>query len=314
MELVRGIHNIRPQHFGCALTIGNFDGVHLGHQEVLRNLVTKARQLQVPATVMLFEPQPLECFAKQQAPARISQFRDKYLALSALDIDRLLCVRFSTAFAQIPSQRFVDDLLVSKLGVRHLVVGDDFRFGQARLGNFATLQQAGKTHGFSVENTHSFCLTDNRVSSTGIRQALGEGEFNRVADQLGRRYQLAGKVVHGQKLGRQLGFPTANIRLKRNVSPLRGVFTVKVVAIDGAPAELPGVANIGYRPSANGSELLLEVHLFDLSQNLYTKRLTVEPLEKLRDELKFDSLDALKNQVFTDMQRARSLFGLTETI
>jgi riboflavin kinase/FMN adenylyltransferase len=313
MELIRGIQNIRPQHFGCALTIGNFDGVHLGHQQILSRLVEKARSLGVPAMVMVFEPQPLERFAKDKSPARISQFRDKYRALKALGIDILLCVRFSDVFAQMQPAAFIE-LLCSQLGVQYLVVGDDFRFGKSRAGDFDALLKAGHERRFDVVNTQSFCSCGHRVSSTRIRQALALGDFVHVHQLLGRPYRLAGKVVHGQKLGRQLGFPTANIRLKRHVAPLRGVFAVKVVDIAGQAVEWPAIANIGYRPSANGQELLLEVHVFNCSQDLYTKRLTVEPIEKLRDELKFDSLDALKAQVFADMQRARSLFGLTETI
>lgn len=303
MELIRGIHNIRAQHRGCVLTIGNFDGVHLGHQAVLRQVVEKARALDLPATVMLFEPQPLELFLGEQAPARLSRLRDKYTQLAKLGVDRLLCVSFTPAFAAMSPDAFVDRLLVNQLGVKFLVVGDDFRFGLKRTGDFSRLKQAGQEHDFAVVSTESFCVSDRRVSSTAIRDALSAGKMQVTADMLGRPYSICGRVAHGRKLGRTIGFPTANVLLKRRVSPVSGVYAV-TVAIDGQ--SLPGVANVGHRPTVNGTHQQLEVHLFDHTLDLYGKQLEVSLLHKLRDETKFASVDALKMQIQRDASAARA--------
>ncbi|SIN72325.1 bifunctional riboflavin kinase/FAD synthetase [Salinivibrio sp. ES.052] len=305
MELIRGIHNIRAQHRDCVLTIGNFDGVHLGHQAVLCRVVEKARALNLPATVMLFEPQPLELFQGEQAPARLSRLRDKYTQLAKLGIDRLLCVNFTPAFAAMSPDAFVDRLLVNQLGVKFLVVGDDFRFGLKRAGDFSRLEQAGREHHFEVVSTKSFCVSDQRVSSTAIRDALSAGKLDVAADMLGRPYSICGRVAHGQKLGRTIGFPTANVLLKRRVSPVSGVY---VVTVTGAIAgqSLPGVANVGNRPTVNGSRQQLEVHLFDQTIDLYGKQLEVSLLHKLRDETKFASVDALKMQIQRDASAARA--------
>ncbi|NLS12236.1 bifunctional riboflavin kinase/FAD synthetase [Vibrio sp. SM6] len=303
MELIRGIENIQPKHRGCVLTIGNFDGVHLGHQAVLTQLKAQARQLGVPATVMTFEPQPLELFARDKAPARLTRLRDKYVQLSKLQIDRLLCVNFNARFAAMSPQSFIRDLLVDKLGVKFLVVGDDFRFGQNRQGNFAMLQEAGKQWGFEVVSTDSFCLQQTRVSSTAIRQALATDDLPAAEAMLGRRYSISGRVSHGRKLGRTIGFPTANIPLKRCVSPVSGVYVVQALGADTLP--IGGVANIGHRPTVNGVRQQLEVHLFDFNRNLYGQQLEIVLLHKLREERKFDSFDALKQQIELDAEAAR---------
>lgn len=303
MELIRGIHNIRTQHRGCVLTIGNFDGVHLGHQRVLDQVAAKAEQLNLPSVVMTFEPQPMELFAKEKSPARLTRLRDKFVQLSKLSIDRLLCVNFNHQFANIESEAFIRDLLVKQLGVKFLVVGDDFCFGRGRRGDFALLQQAGEKLGFEVVSTQSFCVQSNRVSSTLIREALAKDELQSAADMLGRHYSIAGRVSHGQKLGRTIGFPTANIPLKRCVSPVSGVYVVEVKGLQGSP--VGGVANIGQRPTVNGIRQQLEVHMFDLSENLYGKQLEVVLLHKLRDERKFESFDALKQQIEFDAEAAR---------
>lgn len=198
MELIRGIHNIKPKHKGCVLTIGNFDGVHLGHQQVLTQLVGKSKQLQLPSVVMTFEPQPLEFFAKTKAPARLTRLRDKLVQLDKLNIERLLCIHFNQNFADLTAEEFIRDLLVTKLGVKFLVVGDDFCFGRGRKGDFAMLQEAGKQYGFEVVNTASFCLQKQRVSSTAIREALANDKLLDAADMLGRRYSISGRVSHGQ--------------------------------------------------------------------------------------------------------------------
>ncbi|KWU02291.1 MAG: bifunctional riboflavin kinase/FAD synthetase [Vibrio toranzoniae] len=303
MELIRGIHNIKAQHRGCVLTIGNFDGVHLGHQEVLSQVSKQAAVLGLPSVVMTFEPQPMELFARDRAPARLTRLRDKYVQLSKLDISRLLCVNFNQYFASLSAEAFIKDLLVDKLGVKFLVVGDDFCFGKGRTGNFAMLKEAGEKYGFEVVSTQSYCLNQLRVSSTEIRNALAADDLAASATMLGRDYSISGRVSHGRKLGRTIGFPTANIPLKRCVSPVSGVYVVEALDIDGVP--VGGVANIGQRPTVNGVRQQLEVHFFDFKANLYGKQLEVRLLHKLRDEIKFESFDALKNQIELDAEAAR---------
>jgi riboflavin kinase/FMN adenylyltransferase len=303
MELIRGIHNIKSHHQGCVLTIGNFDGVHLGHQEVLRQVSEQASVLGLPSTVMTFDPQPLELFAKDKAPARLTRLRDKYVQLSKLNIERLLCVNFNHRFANQSADEFISDLLVKRLGVKFLVVGDDFCFGRGREGNFAMLQGAGKQYGFEVVSTQSFRLEQLRVSSTAIRKALAKDKLDAAAEMLGRDYSISGRVSHGRKLGRTIGFPTANIPLKRCVSPVSGVYTVEALGLGEQP--VGGVANIGNRPTVNGVRQQLEVHLFDFKANLYGKQLEIVLLDKIRDEHKFESFEALKQQIELDAEAAR---------
>ncbi|ORT49178.1 FMN adenylyltransferase [Vibrio sp. qd031] len=303
MELIRGIHNVKPQHHGCVLTIGNFDGVHLGHQSVLDKLSNKASELMLPTVVMTFEPQPMELFLKDKAPARLTRLRDKFVQLDKLDIDRLLCINFTQDFAQWEAKRFIQELLVEKLGVKYLVVGDDFCFGRHRQGNFDMLKKAGDEFGFEVVNTQSFVLEQTRVSSTYIRQALSNDQLSTAQQLLGRPYSISGRVSHGRKLGRTIGFPTANLPLKRNVSPVSGVYVVQAIDLDGN--NVGGVANIGNRPTVNGVRQQLEVHLFDYSGNLYGRQLEIALLHKLRDEIKFESFDALKQQIELDASSAR---------
>ncbi|WP_394127827.1 bifunctional riboflavin kinase/FAD synthetase [Vibrio hepatarius] len=303
MELIRGIHNIKSHHQGCVLTIGNFDGVHLGHQEVLRQVSEQASVLGLPSTVMTFDPQPLELFAKDKAPARLTRLRDKYVQLSKLNIERLLCVNFNHRFANQSADEFISDLLVKRLGVKFLVVGDDFCFGRGREGNFAMLQKAGKQYGFEVVSTQSFRLEQLRVSSTAIRKALAKDKLYAAAEMLGRDYSISGRVSHGRKLGRTIGFPTANIPLKRCVSPVSGVYTVEALGLGEQP--IGGVANIGNRPTVNGVRQQLEVHLFDFKANLYGKQLEIVLLDKIRDEHKFESFEALKQQIELDAEAAR---------
>ena len=310
MQLIRGIHNLRPQHHGCVLTIGNFDGVHLGHQVVLRQLKAKALELGLPACVMLFEPQPLELFARDKAPARLTRLRDKYAALKALGLDRLLCVRFGPEFANLDPERFIDEILVQKLKVRYLVVGDDFCFGRDRRGDFALLQQAGLRHGFEVVSTSSFCVAEQRVSSTLLREALRGDRLAEVHAMLGEPYTVSGRVAHGDKLGRTIGFPTANVHLKRRVAPVSGVYAVEVVFSGHTHY---GVANVGTRPTVNGHRPQLEVHIFDFSGDLYGKHIRVRLCHKLRDEKKFDSFAALHGQILKDAAAARRFFGLAVT-
>ncbi|MED5523955.1 bifunctional riboflavin kinase/FAD synthetase [Gallaecimonas pentaromativorans] len=307
MELIRGLYNVRPQHRGCVLTIGNFDGVHLGHQAVLKKLIDKARELSLPATLMLFEPQPLELFLGDKAPARLSRLRDKLAALERLGMDRVIVEPFTPHFASLEPQAFIQQQLVERLGVQFLVVGDDFRFGHGRKGDFAMLEAAAAQHGFTVTNTDSFCLVDDRVSSTRIREALQDSRLADAETMLGRPYSISGRVHHGAKMGRTIGFPTVNLPLKRKVSPVKGVFAVDVLGADDSA--WPGIANIGVKPTVNGKVPTLEVHLLDFDGDLYGSQLEVVLRKKLRDEQRFASLDALRDQIEKDEQAARAFFA-----
>lgn len=306
MELVRGLHNLRPQHRGCVLTIGKFDGVHRGHQAVLANVKAQAEALSLPASVMVFEPHPEEVFTPDSAPARLSPLREKYLLLKQQGVDRLVAVQFNRAFASQSADTFVKSLLVDKLGVKFLVVGDDFRFGRGREGDFEMLEAAGREYGFSVVSTQSFCIHDHRISSTAVRDALDSGDFEQASDMLGRPFSIRGRVVHGEKKGRTIGFPTANVLLKRCRSPLKGVFAVHV---DIGEKRLNGVANVGSRPTVGGTRSQLEVHLFDFSEDIYGRSIDVYPVAKLREEKKFASFEVLKNQIEDDARKARALLG-----
>tara|TARA_B100001094_G_C18192430_1_gene808217 strand:+ start:2316 stop:3251 length:936 start_codon:yes stop_codon:yes gene_type:complete len=306
MELIRGIHNIRSHHHGCVLSIGNFDGVHLGHAEVLRNLVAQAQKYNLPSVVMTFEPQPQEFFAPSQSPTRLSLLRDKLCLMRKLGVDYLLCIYFTEKFSHYTGNDFIEHLLVEQLGVRYLVVGDDFKYGRNRQGDFAQLQQAGQQYDFVVERTSSFIYQGERVSSSLIRQCLAEGNLEQARSYLGRNVVLSGRVQHGKKMGRKLGFPTANIALKRKKSPVQGVFAARL----RYPGQdwINGVANVGYRPTIHGKHCLLEVHLFDFEQDIYGYAVEVELVKKLRDEQAFTSVHDLKNQITCDAEQARALF------
>ncbi|KXO13538.1 Riboflavin kinase / FMN adenylyltransferase [Moritella sp. JT01] len=300
---------MKPHHQGCVLTIGNFDGVHLGHQSVLRQLIEKAHQLNLPATVMTFEPQPLEMIIGDKAPARLTRLRDKYAALKDQNIDQLLCVNFNRKFAALSADEFISQLLVNKLGVKYLVVGDDFRFGHKRTGDFAMLQAAGAKYDFDVVSMDTFSVAQARVSSTMIRDALAQDNLDLAAELLGRPFSIFGKVFHGAKLGRTIGFPTANIPLKRCVDPINGVYVVEVLGI--SDDAIQGVANIGKRPTVGGVRTQLEVNLFNFDGDLYGKQLEVVLKKKLRGEQKFASFDVLRQQIERDVIAAKTFFGLS---
>jgi len=309
MQLVRGLHNLRGEHRGCVATIGNFDGVHLGHQAVFGRLRELGRELGEPATVVTFEPQPLEFFVPEAAPARLTRFREKVVAIRAAGVDRLLVLEFGTRLAAMTADAFIADLLVGRLGIRHLFVGDDFRFGQGRKGDVELLREAGRRHGFAVDRLETVAHDNARISSSRIRSALEEGDFATAAACLGRPYRICGRVVHGQKLGRGIGFPTANVDLHRRVSPVRGVFAVQVHGID--PTALPGVANVGTRPTVDGgSRDRLEVHLFDFARDVYGAHVDVEFVRKIREERRFPSFDDLRRQIGLDAREARGILGL----
>ena len=304
MQLVRGIHNIRPEDNGCVLTIGNFDGVHKGHQRVISALVSKAKALNCIAAVLVFEPQPQELFAPDKAPARLCRLRDKYSLLAELGVQRLICVNFTRKFANQSAEQFIEHLLVEKLGIKHLIVGDDFHFGKNRVGDFTMLTQAGKKFGFAVSDTASCKMANCRVSSTAIRQALEKDNLVDVENMLGRPYSIIGKVFHGDKRGRELGFPTANVLLKRHNSPLKGVFAVKVKTVKGI---FNGVANIGARPTINGVRQQLEVHIFNFNADLYGQCIEVIIKKKLRQVMKFADLAALTAQIKLDSEQAKQV-------
>ncbi|MGD8976860.1 MAG: bifunctional riboflavin kinase/FAD synthetase [Gammaproteobacteria bacterium] len=306
MELIRGIHNLRPRHRGSVASIGNYDGMHLGHQQVLGQLVERARQYELPSVVMCFEPTPREFFTRDKAPMRLSSFREKFLRVAEQGVDRFFCVRFNARVAAMTPEEFIRDLLVDGIGVRHLVVGDDFRFGHERAGDFHTLLEAGARFGFAVDDTPSYSVDGQRVSSTAVRDALGDGDMARARRLLGRNYAMSGRVVHGERLGRQLGFPTANIRVGHRSSPLRGVFAVRVSGLGPVRAAM---ANLGTRPTVNGREMLLEVHIFDFSETIYGRRIGVEFIGRLRDEQRFASVEEMTEQLQRDARQARQLLA-----
>jgi len=307
MQLIRGLHNLRPEHRGCVATIGNFDGVHLGHQAVLGQLAEQAEKMQLPSVVITFEPQPQEFFATENSKPRLTRFREKIHALNRYAVDRVLCLRFDERLANLDADDFIRQVLLLGLDVKYLVVGDDFCFGKGRTGNFDLLREAGKQHGFPVVNMHTFEIAGERVSSTRVRQALVEGDLVQAEQLLGRPYRMCGRVAHGDKRGRTIGFPTANIHLHRKTSPVQGVYAVEMFGIEGEPVS--GVANVGNRPTVDGTRSLLEVHLFDFSQEIYGQYVHVNFVQKIRDEMKFESFDHLKQQILQDAVQARQLLN-----
>jgi len=307
MRLIRGLHNLHHSQLGSALTIGNFDGLHRGHQAVLRHLQQRAAEQQLATTVMTFEPTAQEYFSPRTAPARLQRLRDKLAMLQELEVNQTHCLRFNQELAELSADAFVRQILVEGLDVRYLVVGDDFRFGKDRRGDFAFLQQAGQRYGFEVVSTRTFLEGEDRVSSTRIRQALAEGDLAMAEQLLGRSYRICGRVSPGQQRGRTIGFHTANVRLHRVVSPLKGVFAVRVYGL-GTDA-LNGVANVGTRPTVDGSYCVLEIHLFDFDSDIYGRYLDVEFCSKLREEKKFESFEALKQQIEFDVEQARTFFS-----
>lgn len=308
MKFIRGIHNLNEQHRGCVLTIGNFDGVHRGHQALMSRLCEEGRKRNLPVVVMVFEPQPLELFAGDKAPARLTRLREKLRYMAEAGVDKVLCVRFDRRFAALSAQRFISDLLVEKLDVKYLAVGDDFRFGAGRQGDFLLLQKAGAEYGFEVVSTETFCDGGKRISSTAVRQALAVDDLALAQSLLGHPFTISGRVVHGDALGRTLGFPTANLPLRRSVSPVKGVYAVEVRGL--TPEPLQGVANIGTRPTVKGLRQQLEVHLLDINMDLYGRHIDVVLKQKIRNEQRFASLEALKEQIANDVVTARQFFGL----
>ena len=304
MELIRGLHNLREEHRGCAVTVGAFDGIHRGHQGVLAHLKSKAADLGLPSTVIVFEPLPREYFRPLEAPPRITNFRERLTFLAETGVDRVLVLKFDESLRAMTAEQFIRHVFVDGLGAQYIALGDDFRFGNSREGDFEYAQAMSEKFGYEVQPTGTIELAGERVSSTRIREALAAGHFDEAALLLGRPYTMTGRVEHGKKLGRELGSPTANIRIGRIRSPLAGVY---VVLASGAGLEAaPGVANVGTRPTvADSLRANLEVHVLDRTGDFYGQRLTVEFLCKLREEKKYDSLDALKAGIAGDIDQAR---------
>lgn len=289
------------------LTIGNFDGLHRGHRALLDKLTTHARHAALPAAVLTFEPHPREYFAPYEAPARLTSLREKLNLLEGCGIDHVYVCRFNARLAALSAESFIENILVRGLSVRHLIIGDDFRFGKGRRGDYAMLQQAGIEHRFGVEAMHTIDWQGERVSSSAVREALEAGDIEHAARLLGRPYCIAGRVEHGEKVGRQLGFPTANVQLKRKRLPLAGIFAVTVAGVAERPQ--PGAASLGVRPTLGlGLKPMLEVHLLDFEGSIYGAHVTVNFLHKLRDEARYDSLDALKAQIAKDVDATRNYF------
>jgi riboflavin kinase/FMN adenylyltransferase len=277
---------------------------------VFRHLLEKGDELRLPTTVVTFEPQPREFFQAGSAPARLTRLREKLQAIKAVGVQRLVVLEFNKRLAAMPAEQFVEELLVKGLGTRFLSVGDDFRFGCRRQGDFELLRHMGRLHGFEVENMNTYRLDADRVSSTRIRELLTQGDFATAEQYLGRPYRICGRIGHGDKRGRGIGFPTLNLNLHRRVSPLRGVYAVNVEGLAARP--IPGVANIGMRPTVAGDQrYLLEVHLFGFDRSVYGEHIDVVFVCKLRDERRFENFEALRRQILLDAEAARAMLGVT---
>ena len=310
MKVIRGLHNCRQQHLNGVLSIGNFDGLHLGHQKMLEQLHAEAQRLNTHSSLMTFEPLPREYFANgKPTAARLMNRGEKIRTLSGFDTDLspdyLLILKFDQALASMSAADFIENILIEKLKIRSVIIGDDFRFGCDRQGDFSLLQQYGEKHQFSVANIESHCIEQQRVSSSLIRTALTNDQLKKADKMLGRAYTICGHVQHGEKLGRTIGFPTANIHLRRVETPLHGVYSVTMHS--PKYGDVAGVANIGHRPTVGGKRIQLEVHLFDFEQSLYGDQVCISFQHKIRDEKKFDSFDELKQQIKTDCEEAKKL-------
>ena len=314
MRITRGIPAAATSP--VALTIGNFDGVHLGHRAMLDELARAARRLNVPSCVMIFEPQPREFFAPDKAPARLTSLREKLDLLGRSGVDRAHVCRFNYAFAQIAAEDFIERVLVGGLGVRWLQVGDDFRFGSRRAGDFVMLKNEALRLGYEVQALPSVMVEGIRVSSTAVRDALSAGDLDRAARYLGRPYSISGRVVRGDQLGRTLGFPTANVQMKHNRPPLAGIYAVEVLgALGNDGGIVRGAASLGVRPTvkAQGAAAVLEVYLFDFNKEIYGRHLRVNFLHKLRDEAKYADLETLKRQIALDVENAKAYFATADS-
>ena len=307
MKVIRGWHNVRPEHHGCVATIGNFDGVHLGHRALIEQLAALGRERAVPTTLVTFEPQPQEFFAGENAPPRLTRLREKLTALRTLPLDRVALLHFDARLCAMSPVEFVESFLVAGLGVRVVVAGDDFRFGYRGEGNFDLLVSLGERHGFEVVRRGTCCARGGRVSSSWIRDALANNELEIARELLGRPYTVSGRITRGARRGRTIGFPTLNIAFRRRRPALRGVYAVKVAGLEAR--ELDAVANLGTRPTVDGRGVVLEVHVFDWSGDAYGRCVDVSFIAKIRDERTFDSFDALRIRIGRDSARAREILG-----
>ena len=303
MELIRGLHNLKSLS-GCVLTIGNFDGVHVGHQEILKKLVKKAKELGLPSLVISFSVTPETFFGRPKA--RINNLRDKHLLLESLGVDKHLLIRFNKSFSELRADEFVNKVLVEKTGVRFCFVGDDFRFGKDREGDFSMLKKMSLEHNFALQKINGVSIGGLRVSSSEIRKMLTKGDFKSAETFLGRPFSISGKVAHGAQIGRTIGFPTANIGIKRKLSPVLGVYSVH---IEHRSKTYTGVCNVGRRPTLGGSKTLLEVFVFDFDQEIYGENVNVIFRQKCRNEIKFGSFDELKKQIEKDVEKSRGFFN-----
>jgi riboflavin kinase/FMN adenylyltransferase len=307
MKVLRGVARA-AERVPCALTIGNFDGVHRGHQALLAHVVEAARTRAIVPAVMTFEPHPRELFAPDKAPPRVANLRDKLESLAAAGIERVFIEHFNRRFAAITAEQFIDDILVRGCQARWLMVGEDFRFGAQRAGDVNLLRARAGSAGFEFVQLPNVMDDGERVSSSAVRAALGRGDMPRAAALLGHPYFISGRVMHGAKRGRELGFPTLNLRIAHKRPAVHGIYAVRVHGLGATP--WPGVASVGLRPTVdNSGRWLLEVHLFDFAAQVYGKLVRVEFLKKLRDEEKFDSLDALTAAIRNDAEQARALFN-----
>lgn len=306
MQLIRGLYNVPDAFKGCVATIGNYDGIHRGHQRVLAQVRDLAKSKRAPSLIISFEPTPLEFFRPDVAPARLTRFREKYRLLKACGLDGFLHLRFNRHFADLSPDEFILEILVNGIAVSSLVVGDDFRFGRDRGGDFETLCQAGVEQGFEVSRVATIESDEGtRISSSAIRSCLATGELEDAAQMLGRPYSMTGRVIRGQELGRTLGYPTANLELHRRNCPLQGIYAVRVHGVGGEP--LSGVSSLGTRPTVGGETLLLETHIFDFDDDIYGQYIDIEFVAKIREELYFDSLSALTEQMHDDAAKAREI-------
>jgi len=308
MEYIRGLQGLGPEHRGAAITIGSYDGIHLGHGALIASTCGIARRLGRPAMMLTFEPLPREYLVAQDPPARLTDFRERWRVLERSDLHSVCVLRFDEKLRQLSGEQFVE-LLSSRFAASAVVVGQDFRFGRGGAGSITLLRQAAEAGKFELELVPSVCIDDVRVSSSGVRAALAASDFKRARDLLGRAYSMHGRVVRGEQLGRRLGYPTANLRMRRRKLPLSGIFAVRVRGTDERNPHAPrdGVASLGFRPTVNGTEALLEAHVFDFDGVLYGRELEVEFVAKIRDEEKFESLDALVRQMHLDAAAAREL-------
>ena len=306
MILIRDSYNVQAQHRPSVVSIGNFDGVHLGHVRLLALLKEKAEALGAKATAMTFEPHPHEFFSPQNAPPRLLRWRDKLEKLAEAGVDQVFSLRFNESLSQTSAEDFVRKYLVEGIGVRHVVIGDDFRFGRKRSGDVHLLRKLGAQWDFSISTVDTYVIGDERVSSTRIREVLRQDDFETAESLLGYPFAIHGKIAHGDKRGRTIGFPTANIVLPHDNIPVWGVYAV-LMHFSGSGTR-PGVANVGIRPTVGGDRVLLETHLFDFSEDIYGERVRVEFKTKIRSEQRFESFDALKAQIAQDATAARSWF------